>query len=32
MYVQGAGSAWNGQIAQQQQQQLPSSVYGALLT
>ncbi|XP_062163957.1 TOM1-like protein 9 [Alnus glutinosa] len=28
MYVQGAGSAWNGQIAQQQQQ-LPSSVYGA---
>lgn len=30
VYTQGAGSAWNGQITQQQQP--PSPVYGALLT
>lgn len=30
VYMQGAGSAWNGQIPQQQQP--PSSVYGAVLT
>jgi hypothetical protein len=30
LYTQNTGPAWNGQVVQQQQQQPPSPVYGAL--
>jgi len=30
LYTQNIGPAWNGQVVQQQQQQPPSPVYGAL--